>query len=175
MKKPKPRPSDPDRRSDNKKRRIEPISPGDLQLLIQNACYGGSSKHKKAPHLYDLTPFLGQRGDESHCDGPAGFGVSDMATIPALITRGLMAGLVGQGADIFWTISDSGWIFEARITNKLQSQYHGYPVRPSESIAKIVYCHFARWVQSLQAGQQKTALEKVLKQCALLYKFQEEH
>jgi hypothetical protein len=69
-----------------------------------------------------------------------------MAAIPTMINRGLEAGLVGAKG-IIWSVADNGWIFEARLTNIEQAEYHGYPVRPSEAIAERVYRRFVAWSQ----------------------------
>ena len=81
-----------------------------------------------------------------------GFQPGDMAIIRGLVIRGLSAGLIGSRVEdgvpsILWTVSDQGWIFEARITNIGRAEYHGYPVRPSEAIADLVYARFSTWAR----------------------------
>ena len=148
MKKPKKRPLLPARRSNNEKRRLmanpDPIYIGHLQ---RNITYKGSPKHKKHPHLYSLPPFQGDRGDATLCDRDAGFLPADFASMRRMIHRGLQTGLVGENG-IIWSVSDNGWIYEARATNLQQSKYHGYPVRNTETIAERVYRRFRGWAQS---------------------------
>lgn len=67
----RPQPVDlPPRRSDNDKRRlVEDPPPVLLERLESAVNYAGSSKHKRHPHLYNLPPFKGKRGDATLCDG----------------------------------------------------------------------------------------------------------
>lgn len=156
MKKPTERPRIPTRRSNNDKRRlISTPDPCHIAVLLQNLKYRGSSKHKLHPHLFDLEPFRGDRGDATLCDRDADFRPEDLGTINGMIERGLRAGLVGH-SDVIWTIADNGWIYEARLTNVVQTEYHGYPVLPREPIAEIVYRRFAEWAQ--QNGGQAACL-----------------
>lgn len=148
LRRPRQRPNVPARRSNNDKRRLLAAPTQQyLQKLRQDVRYIGSPKHKELPHLYGLQPFLGRRGDATLCDRDAGFNVGAMSSIPAIIDRGLEAGLVGTNGMI-WGVADDGWIFEARITIPGQTEYHGYPVRPSEAIAQPVYERFVKWAQS---------------------------
>ena len=142
MNRPAKRPNLPARRSNNDKRRLlaDP-DPDYIAQLRQDITYQGSSKHKQNPHLYGLTPFQGNRGDATLCDRDANFGPTHLRSIPRMIRRGLQAGLVGENG-IIWAVADNGWIYEARITNVGQTEYHGYPVRSTEPIAEIVYKRF---------------------------------
>ena len=75
-----------------------------------------------------------------------------MVHVPGLLIRRISAGLIGSRVEdgvpsILWTVSDQGWIFEARITNIGQAEYHGYPVRPSEAIADLAYARFSAWAR----------------------------
>jgi hypothetical protein len=163
----------PARRSDNDKRRLHP-SPdlATLEFLASRAVYNGISKHKAEPMRFGLPPYAGQRGDESLCDQHASFRAADWHTIPGMLARGIRAGLIGKVEDqgvptILWTVSDQGWIFEARITNVALADYHGYPVRPSESIASQVYRRFRDWAES--RGDDTDRLAEV--NCRALYGF----
>lgn len=44
----------------------------------------------------------------------------------------------GDAPALLWTIDESGWIFELRITNAGQTQYHGYPVLQGDAFARHV-------------------------------------
>ena len=92
------------RKSDNEKRRLM-REPGDdlVRSMLDTARYSGSSKHKLRPHLYDLQPFNGDRGDATLCD-EADFDPTRTAEIPALIRRGIRAGLIGHTGRIVWTV-----------------------------------------------------------------------
>lgn len=115
-----------------------------IQHLLDTARYEGSSKHKLHPHLFGLEPFHGDRDDATLCDDAA-FRPDQMSRIPSLLRRGIRAGLIGHTGRTLWTVSDDGWIFEARETNRDTDQHHGYPVLPEETIARLVYDRFADW------------------------------
>lgn len=121
--------------------------------------YAGSSKHKLHPHLYNLPPFNGKRGDATLCDRHAGFRPSDMASIPSMIHRGIESGLIGEEGRIIWAVADGGWLFEFRQTNATQSEYHGYPLRRTEAIAELIFRRFALWAQAQGTRIDQDAVE----------------
>jgi hypothetical protein len=165
VKKPLKRPDIPPRSRDNDKRRlVKDVSSSQIAELRESVKYGGSPKHKRNPRRFGLEPFHGDRGDATLCDEHASFRPEDMALVPKLIQRGLRAGLIGTN---LWTVGDSGWIFEARVTNVAQSEYHGYPVRPSEAIAEPVYRRYCAWAQAEGDLSDKQAARN----CADLYRF----
>lgn len=137
-----------------------------VRKLLAEAHYSGSPKHKKHPHLFNLPPFLGERGDATLCDTHAGFMPEHMRTIPDLLRRGIQAGLIGKN-QVIWTVGDNGWIYECRLTNIQQAEYHGYPVRPSEPIGELVYRRFATWVE--QSGSELDRQAAI--HCKALYRF----
>ena len=111
--------------------------------LSARATYGGYSKHKFNPTAYKLSPYAGQDEERTYCDAHANFGKEDLRRIPALLIRGVMLGLWsdqsnGEAPNLLWTLDESGWIFELRITNSGQAQYHGYPVLPGDAFARHV-------------------------------------
>lgn len=111
--------------------------------LIGRARYGAYAKHKFNPTAYKLTPYAGSDVERTYCDAHSRFGKDDMARIPALLARGVMLGLWSEQVsdntpDLLWTIDDTGWIFELRITNSGQSEYHGYPVLTGDAFARHV-------------------------------------
>jgi hypothetical protein len=158
----------PPRRSDHDKRRLQrqPLDANVTAELLASARYVGSAKHKLHPHLYGLPPFIGERGDATLCDSHAGFEPQHMMAIPAMLRRGILAGLIGTGR-LLWTVADNGWIFECRITNVGQSEYHGYPVRKSEPIGELIYRRYAGWASTDGSREDKRAAE----QCKALYGF----
>ena len=137
-----------------------------LAKLSAKICYGGNSKHKQYPHLFALPPFEGERGDATLCDQHAGFGPDDMTSVPRLLKRGVLAGLVGTGR-IVWVIGNNGWIYECRLTNAGRCEYHGYPVRASEPICHPVYKRFSAWANDHGSLEDKQAAA----QCKALYGF----
>lgn len=146
MSKPKPRIDLPPRASDNLQRALDPApDPDILEELSNRAHYRGYAKHKAAPKAFGLAPYTKPRGDSTLCDAHAGFTEAQISVIPRLLQRGIKAGLVASSTRVIWTISDQGWIFEGRITNIEQREYHGYPLRPSEPIAEAVYQRFHAW------------------------------
>ena len=172
-KKPPRRPTLPPRNTDNEKRRLHP-QPDKLLLAVyaHKATYHGSSKHKANPHLFDLEQYQGKRGDETLCDRDAHFTPAQMPSADALLHRGIWAGLISEAErqglpSMLWTIADDGRIYEARITNAVQAEYHGYPVRQSEPIAASVYERFAAWAQAHGSTPEKTAAAT----CKTLYGF----
>lgn len=161
----------PRRRSDNEKRRLHP-SPdvAALARLGSIAIYHGISKHKQDPLRFRLPLYTLRRGDETLCDAHANFEPTDMNKIPAMLTRGIRAGLIGKHGNqdipsMLWVVSDPGWIFEARITNVGAADYHGYPVRPSEAIAEQVYQRFQDWVNAHGSNADRQAAAN----CRVLY------
>jgi hypothetical protein len=122
-----------------------------------------------------LPVFAGRRGDETLCDRHAGFAPDDWRAIPVLMARGINAGLIGKTESggvptILWIVSDEGWIFEARITNTGLADYHGYPVRPSESISEPVYRRFRDWANAAGSELDRRAAAN----CRSLYGFSDE-
>src|SRR5690348_8402627 len=103
MKKPARRPEGlPPRLSNNNKRRLmEQPEPRLIEELLARARYAGSSKHKANPQLYGLPPFAGIRGDATLCDTHSGFLPEHMASIPRMLRRGIQAGLLGMGGEIW--------------------------------------------------------------------------
>lgn len=139
----------PSRLSDNDKRRLDPAP--DVVLIARlcaGARYRGSPKHKAAPAAFGLPIWTRPHGDATLCDAHAGFTADQADSIPRILKRGIAAGLLGQGGRILWTIGDDGWIFEGRVTNEARQEYHAYPVRPSEAIARPVYERYAAWAQA---------------------------
>lgn len=167
MRKPPPRPDTSARRSDNNKRRLIAVpDPDVIKRLLCEVRYVGSSKHKANPHRFGLPPFLGERGDASLCDALAGFRPQDMEHIPRLLERSIEAGLLGK-SQMIWTIGDNGWIYECRKTNPAQAEYHGYPVRASEPIAKLLFLRFKSWADQYGTNEDKQAAIR----CRALYGF----
>lgn len=155
------------RRSHNEKRRLMPV-PSDhlIEGMLQTVHYEGSSKHKLHPHLFGLEPFNGDRDDATLCD-EADFQPDQMADIPALAQRGIRAGLIGHTARLLWTVADDGWIFEARETNRETAEFHGYPILPEESIARLVFDRFTNWADAHGAPADRAAATA----CRLRYDF----
>ena len=158
------------RRSDNVKRRLMRDPTEDvIREMLGTVQYEGSSKHKLHPHLYGLEPFNGDRGDATLCD-EADFEPSRMSDVPALIRRGIRAGLIGHTRRILWTVADDGWIFEARETNRDTSRFHGYPVlpgEPGEAIAQLVFNRFSEWAAGHGSPDDRSARDS----CGLRYSF----
>jgi len=168
MKKPKPRIDIPPRNSDNVKRRLHAAPDAALIARLSGAArYAGYAKHKAAPEAFGLEPHRKPRGDGTLCDRDAGFTPSQVPSIPRLLRRGIQAGLIGESPRIIWTIGDDGWIFEGRITNAEQDEYHGYPVRPTEPIAEAVYRRYLIWAGVYGNLEDKEAASR----CQAMYGF----
>lgn len=111
--------------------------------LVARVKYGAYSKHKYNPSAYKLSPYAGMDVERTYCDAHADFGKQDVSRIPGLLSRGIMLGLWSDQPDespptLLWTIDESGWIFELRITNAEQALYHGYPLLPEDAFARHV-------------------------------------
>jgi hypothetical protein len=133
------------RSRDNANRRLIATLPTTASRaeLSARATYGAYSKHKFNPTAYKLMPYAGPDVERTYCDAHAGFGKDKLNRIPTLLQRGVMLGLWsdhsnGDTPSLLWTIDESGWIFELRITNSGQAHYHGYPVLPGDAFARHV-------------------------------------
>jgi len=95
------------------------------------------------------------------------FSPADMARVPTLLRRGLLAGLIGhndkQGdPTLVGTVDDNGWIYEGRITVPSQAVYHAYPLLPADAFAKNVLDRFAEWVYRQQDSSLITSLQNAM-------------
>jgi hypothetical protein len=116
---------------------------GERAALSASVTYGAYAKHKFHPTAYKLAPYAGQDTERTYCDEHAGFGKAQFKKIDTLLKRGVMLCLWSEQNDedvpsLLWTIDETGWIFELRITNTGQLQYHGYPVLPGDAFARHV-------------------------------------
>ena len=134
-----------ERSRDNPHRRLCVAVPGiDLRgALAARVTYGPYAKHKYNPIPYGLAPYAGSDVERTYCDAHSKFGLPDFHRIPKLLLRAVMLGLwsdqaKGEAPSLLWTIDDTGWIFELRITNAVQYQYHGYPLLQSDAFARQV-------------------------------------
>lgn len=143
-KKPAPRVVVQRSRNNANRRLISTVPTMESRLdLSARVIYGGYSKHKFNPSAYKLSPYAGQDEERTYCDAHANFGTESPHRIPALLVRGVMLGLWseqsnGDTPNLLWTVDESGWIFELRITNTAQAQYHGYPILPGDAFARHV-------------------------------------
>lgn len=133
------------RSRDNANRRLTAIPPTTARRaeLSARVSYGPYSKHKLNPSAYNLAPYSGPDVERTYCDAHAHFGKADFVRTIDLLKRGVMLGLWSEQIErdvprLLWTIDESGWIFELRITNYAQVQYHGYPVLPGDAFARHV-------------------------------------
>lgn len=133
------------RSRNNANRRLIATMPTTASRAELSACvnYGAYSKHKYNPTAYKLRPYAGPDVERTYCDAHSNFGMGDFIRIPTLLNRGVMLGLwsdqsSGDVPSLLWTIDESGWIFELRITNSGQAQYHGYPILPGDAFARHV-------------------------------------
>lgn len=138
------------------------------QALSAKVLYVPYAKHKKHPDAYGLKPYTGDDEDPTFCDAHAGFKPADMPRIPAILQRGIAAGLFGKSLKkgdpgIFWSVDDNGWIFEAQITNPGYGVYHGYPILPVEAIAQKVLLRYADYVTEQKDPVLNASLEAARK------------
>ena len=155
MLKPQERPALPERQSDNEKRDLEPRpDQALLARLVANAQYKGYNKHKANPKRFGLSVFTGRRGDATLCDTHAGFDLHDM--------REIAAGLVSEARELdiprlIWTVADDGSVFEAKVTNAQQFEYHGYPLRNNDPVITFVYQRYTSWAEALGSALDQQA------------------
>ena len=133
------------RSQNNAKRRLTAAVPSAKSRveLLERVTYGPYAKHKLNPTAYKLSPYAGQDEERTYCDAHAGFSKDSFERIPKLIERGVRLGLWsdqndGDTPSLLWTLDESGWIFELRISNSGQAQYHGYPVLRGDAFARYV-------------------------------------
>jgi hypothetical protein len=166
------------RSSENMKRNLCAVPPTfhERQMLAGRVRYGGYSKHKLNPHLWGLTAYGGNAPDRTFCED-AGFHLPDQSRIPALLKRGIDAGLFGDlvsrgDPTMLWTIDDNGWIYELRLTTPSQALYHGYPVRPSNAFSLKVISRFEEWLNKLPHQQRNAKANSVmaLRQARTIYR-----
>lgn len=150
----------PERSRNNQKRQLcaTPPAPDLREAFAAMAAYGCYSKHKYNPSAYGLTPYAGTDEERTYCDAHADFNPADVARIPILLRRGILAGLWAEYSKdtpprMLWTVDDNGWIYELRITNAGLGQYHGYPVLPSDAFSRKVMEAFMAWASSDGAGE----------------------
>jgi hypothetical protein len=132
---------------------LSEIAPSQTEriALAARATFDAYSKHKRDPAAYGLKPYVGAHEDPSYCDEHAGFSPADMTRAPALLKRGIEAGLFGKtqkkgDPGLLWSVDDNGWIYEAQITNPGYAVYHAYPVLPNEAIARKVLMRYTDFV-----------------------------
>lgn len=133
------------RSRNNANRRLIAFLPakGSREELSQRVSYGAYSKHKYNPTAYKLAPYAGPDIERTYCDAHAGFAKEQTVRIPSLLVRGVMLGLwsdqaSGEVPSLLWTVDETGWIYELRITNVGLAQYHGYPVLPNDAFARHI-------------------------------------
>lgn len=145
------------RKSFNYKRRLT-LNP-DEEALIRRAAalrYQGSPKHKRTPAAFGLEPYRSGRSDRTMCDRDAGFRPRDMATITALLQRGARAGLVDDDHRYWWSVADTGWIFEVIDTSGM---CHGYPLLPGDPMIERIIERFAVWAERDGTADDRRAAE----------------
>lgn len=93
-----------------------------------------------------------------------------------LLIRGIRAGLFGDlvsngDPTMLWTIDESGWIYELRLTVAGQALYHGYPLLPSNALGRKVIARFEAWVAELprETLRQEPQLRIALQESQDLY------
>lgn len=112
----------------------------DRQNIANRASYVGSPEHKDAPS------FAGHpkpRSDASVCDRAL---TRRKATITRWLKRAIRKGTVSAaregGFPRFVWYMDNGIVYEARLVNREQGHYKGYPLEPDEW-PKGIESHYA--------------------------------
>ena len=136
-------------RSHGKRSRRDPrlcknISPEQLGELAGRVRYEPSPRHKKTPTEYNLTPSV-LRG--TLCEDSRVFKSGKPSTklkkAKTLLRGGIKGGLVSEQWDgefpkRIWAVTDDGEPFEARLENREQGIYHGFPLLDDSTGDSIV-------------------------------------
>lgn len=104
-------------------------APADLLGLLDKISYVGSSEHKSYPS-YAGPPKL--RSDASQCDPALGDAEEFTRWIRQSIQSAMFSDSFGGAFPRYVWCERSGNWFEARLVNKDQGQYKGYPILKSE-------------------------------------------
>lgn len=154
------------RSSENVKRGLlqSPEQPT-LEALAARIRYEAYAKHKQEPRAFGLEPLGDVSEDASFCDAHAGWRPEDMRRLPALMRRGVQAGLVSDqwrlgDPALIWSVDDDGWIYEARLTLATQALYHGYPMLPPDAMAPKVIARYAAWVYDTQRAELNISIHR---------------
>jgi hypothetical protein len=102
----------------------------DLDAVAERADYVGGPEHKDAPSFAGAPR---PRADASLCDRSL---LPRLALIRQWLREGVRRGAVSQHWDgefprYVW-YKDSGTVYEARLVNREQGSYKGYPLEPAE-------------------------------------------
>ncbi len=102
--------------------------------------YVGSPYHKRNPGDFGLDPPSLPRPDKTLCD-PAG--IFRKSAAQELLLAGVRRGLVSERfEDGFpqnvWAVTPQGIPLEAQLQNRLNGEYHGYPLPSSDPLSEAV-------------------------------------
>lgn len=134
----------PQRRSKPKPKTViaslEDLTVAARQELARTARYCGSPYHKSRPADYGMEELPKPRPDKTRCDEERDF---LQAEAIRLLTDGFKKGLVsrrteGNWPQYVWAVDDEGVVYEARLTNREQGEYHGYPMRADDKFSEVV-------------------------------------
>jgi hypothetical protein len=117
-----------------------------LTSLAEKAVYCGNPTHKRNPGDFGLTPPSAPRPAKSLCDVT---GIFTRQEAERLLREGLRRGLVSTEEDhgwpkAVWAVSENGFALEARLDNRERGSYHGYPLPPSDPLAKAIIVRWGR-------------------------------
>ena len=117
------------------------------ETLLRTVRYAGSPYHKRNPGDFGLTPPSAPRQNATLCDD---VGVSRRATALGLLQGGIRQGLISQQTRNdypvrIWSVrSSDGMVFEARLENEEQGEYHGYPLQVASPEREVVLDYLRR-------------------------------
>jgi len=112
-----------------------------LDALAKTAKYQGSPYHKRHPKESGLVEPPKPRPDKTLCDASGRFPAQRARE---LLAEGLRKGMVsnrfrGRWPELVWAIDDNeDTVYEARLTNEAQGEYHGYPVLTADPFVEVV-------------------------------------
>jgi hypothetical protein len=130
------------------KRRIAKLTAEESNQLAARAGrvrYGGNPKHKKDPGDFGLIPPAAHNGQDPERGNDALCDVSHVRTreeAQRLLEEAFRSGFVDARRDgvwpkVVWVVAD-GHVFEARLENRGQGTYHGYPLPYRDPMRAVV-------------------------------------
>lgn len=134
----------PRRLRPNPNRKIRSQSePETLRELANKVHYGGNPVHKRNPGDFGLAPPSRPMPDKTLCD-PSGVFTRKVAL--KLLREGIERGCISEQEDngfprMVWSVDENEYVFEAKLDNRDQGSYHGYPL-PQDDVFREAVLEF---------------------------------
>lgn len=130
-------------RKDNRNRKLvdaDETAARRLEELAKKVRYGGNADHKLNPGDFGIGATGFRRGAESLCEST---GILHKAVAQRLLEQAFLQKMVSrQERDgwpaLVWAVVGDDCVVEARLDNKGQGTYHGYPLSRADAFAEKV-------------------------------------